>query len=82
MGGSPCNVGGRLDEAERKQLRGSNEAMYRVLVTGRFAIQAETDHLKAREEARAAGQTHAQIRRSGVNQNGGDVKSELFSRHP
>ena len=63
------------------KLKGSNEALYRVLATGEFAIQAESDHLRAREEARAAGQTQSQIRRSGVNKNGGDVNSHLISRY-
>ena len=58
------------------KLKGSNGALYRVLETGIFSIQEEMEHLKARQEARAQGQSNSMIRHSGVKEKGGDVKSE------
>ena len=59
------------------KLRGQNEAMYRLINSGEFSIQAEVDQLKAREDARANGQSSSQIRRSGIKEKGGCVKDSI-----
>lgn len=63
------------------KLKGSNGALYRVLETGMFSIQEEAEHLKARQEARAQGQSNSMIRHSGVKEKGGDVNSKVSSNH-
>ena len=59
------------------KLRGQNEAMYRLINSGEFSIQSEVDQLKAREDARASGQSSSQIRRSGIKEKGGCVKDSI-----
>jgi len=59
------------------KLRGQNGAMYRVINSGCFSIQAEVDQMKAREDARANGQSSSQIRRSGIKEKGGCVNDAI-----
>ena len=63
------------------KLRGSNEALYRTARTGQFRIQAEAEHLKAREEARQSGLSQGQLRRSGIKEKHGSVIQESQLKH-
>ena len=51
------------------KVRGSNEALYRVLKTGTFQLTAENVQMQARSEARDNGQSTHEIRKFGINKN-------------
>ena len=56
------------------KIKGSNEALYRLLQSGRFSLKEEGRNLEDRKNARADGTTNAEIRRSGIKENVGNVK--------
>ena len=64
------------------KIRGSNVALYRMLRTGRFQVQAETSLMEDREAARRDGQTNTQLRRTGIKDKGRDVILEGSHEHP
>ena len=53
------------------KIKGSNEALYRLLDSGLFCIQKELDNLENRRRAREAGATNSEMRRSGIKENFG-----------
>ena len=59
------------------KVKGSNQALYRVLSTGMFQLIAEDVQMEARSCAKKAGQTSNEIRRFGINKNLGSCE---FSR--
>lgn len=61
------------------KIRGSNEALYKLLETGQFHIQAEMEQMSLREEARRDGMSASQIRRTGIKEKGRDVNSRVFA---
>lgn len=57
------------------KVKGSNEALYRVLKSGTFQLTAENVQMQARSDARDNGQSAHGIRRFGVNKNVGSCDS-------
>ena len=57
------------------KVRGSNEALYRVLKTGTFQLTAEEIQMQARSNARDNGQSSHGIRKFGINKNVGSCES-------
>ena len=62
------------------KVKGSNEALYRVLSTGVFQLTAEEDQLEARNNARQDGQSPHDIRRFGINKNVGSCENETLKQ--
>ena len=61
------------------KIRGSNDALYKLLKTGEFHLQAEVDQMSRREEARKDGMSASQIRRTGIKEKRRDVNHHLLA---
>ena len=57
------------------KVKGSCDALYKMLSTGRFQLVSENDQMIARSDAKGSGMTSMDMRKFGVNRNLGSCES-------